>query len=87
MQNKTLRMKARRNLSRIIATMAILLIAAASLCALDGDHPQPDFCPLLVVMAATLIVPLRLPLGGDAIASLVSRHPPLVPARHTPAPI
>jgi len=80
-------MQARQNLPRIVAIMAILLIVAASLCALDGDQPQQDLCLLLVAMTAAVIAPLRLRLGGDAIASLVSPHPPLVPARHTAAPI
>ena len=80
-------MRARQTLPRIIAAVTVLLIVAASLCALDGNDPQRDLCLLLVMMTAVFVVPLRLPAGGHAIASLVWLHPPLVPSPHTPAPI
>jgi hypothetical protein len=80
-------MDAPSSFGRSVATVAIVLIVAASLCSLEGDNPQQDLCPLLLAVATALAVPLVLPRGGEARAWLLLPHPPLVPARHRPAPI
>lgn len=66
--------------------VAILLVAAAALCPLDGDHHGLDLCSLVLPAAA----------GGPLVGVLVvgalamppaPPHPPLVPARTAPAPV
>ncbi len=81
-------MDAPSNFVRTVAVVAIALIVAASLCVLDGDDPQQDLCYLLLLVIATVLAaPLVLPGGGDVRAWPLPLHPPLVPARHRPAPI
>lgn len=68
------------------AVVAILIVAAAGLCLLDGAHDGLDLCfSMLPAAAGAALVGLLV--VGVLATPPAPPHPPLVPARTAPAPV
>ena len=75
-----------RRSSRVGAVVAILLVAAAGFCLLDGDHSSLDRCHSMLSVA-TGSPGVGLLLVGALAMPPAPPHPPLVPPRTAPAPV
>ena len=68
------------------AVLVILLVAAAGFCLLDDAHDGFDLCSAMLP-AATGGSLVGLLLVGALTMPPAPAHPPLLPARTTPAPV
>lgn len=75
-----------RGVARLGVVVAILLVAAAGFCLLDGAHEGLDLCAsMLPATAGGALVGLLA--AGALVLPPAPPHPPLVPARTAPAPV
>lgn len=76
-----------RGVGRLAAVVvAILLVAAAGFCLLDGAHDGLDLCASMLPATAGVVL-LGLLVAGALALPAAPTHPPLVPARTAPAPV
>lgn len=77
---------AHREVGRLSVVIAILLVAAAGFCLLDGAHDGLDLCTSMLPATAGVVL-VGLLIAGALAFPAAPPDPPLVPARTAPAPV